>query len=147
MNIFRNGNTVKIDEAELTKMLYQLMDIKVTGIGVHYEGSGDSGCVDSIHWTDDKDFDIKDPEATIDWNNPQLRDLKIPENLQQEMYKIFEDICDEEILSNVEDWYNNEGGYGWVFIEIPSGNFIVHNNVRRMETDTYFHEGKILEKV
>ena len=36
MNIFRNGNTVKIDEAELTKMLYQLMDIKVTGIGVHY---------------------------------------------------------------------------------------------------------------
>ena len=126
MNIFRNGNTVKI--------------------GVHYEGAGDSGCVESIHWTD-QDFDLKDPEATIDWNNPQLRDLKVPESLKQEMYKIFEDICDEEILSTVEDWYNNEGGYGWVFIEIPSGNYIVHNNVRRMETDTYFHEGKILEKV
>ena len=47
------------------------------------------------------------------------------------------------ILDNIEDWYNNEGGYGTVYIKIPSGEYHVDNKVRLIDYINYKHEGNL----
>ena len=44
-------------------------------------------------------------------------------------------------LNNIEDWWNNEGGYGALVIEIPSLKFRNMNIIEYRETETYNHEG------
>jgi hypothetical protein len=35
-------------------------------------------------------------------------------------YDRLENFLYDSVLSNIEDWYNNEGGDGYVFIMVPS---------------------------
>ena len=136
----------KIDESTLNKVLFMLMDANVTGIGVHYEGGGDSGYIDDIYWTKDKDFSFDNADEKFTWDSPSLKDLHLEAEQAQVIYDTIESICEDEVLDNIEDWYNNEGGHGYVYMEIPSGEFQIHNHIRRTEYDTYYHDGKILEK-
>ena len=46
-------------EIELTTILYQLMDLGVTGVCVYYEGGGDSGYIEYISYTKDNDFNLE----------------------------------------------------------------------------------------
>ena len=49
----------------------------------------------------------------------------------------------DNILDNIEDWYNNEGGEGTVYIKIPSGEYHVDNQVRLIDYINYKHEGNL----
>jgi hypothetical protein len=129
-------------ELELTSLLFQLADIGVTGIKVHYDGGGDSGSIDWIGYTKEPCATPEDVNDGIDdWDN----DTNLAE-LDSSAYSLIEDFAQEKLLNDIEDWWNNEGGFGNLCICVPSGKYIINNSIRITETENYFHDGSLLEQ-
>jgi hypothetical protein len=126
-------------EQELTQTLIQLADLGVTGIRISYEGSGDSGCIDELLYTEEKDVSIQDVQ-NLPWDSKDLRNLnlKLADNI--------ENFAHAQILDDIEDWWNNEGGSGTLAILVPSGEYNVQNNIRIINYEEYFHEGNLFRK-
>jgi hypothetical protein len=137
-----------MQETEIMGVLFELHEQGITGINVYYEGSGDSGAIESVVYTKDKlsDLDINhafDEIQRLDsWSG---RNTSLKEDCP-DLWDKLEDFCNESILDDIEDWWNNDGGYGNLCILIPSGKYKVYNNVRYTETEDYYHEGELLEK-
>jgi hypothetical protein len=129
-------------EIELTGLLLQLADRGVTGIKVKYDGGGDSGAIEWIGYTTEKCDTPEDIDDHInDWEN----DSNLAQ-LDSDAYSLIENFASEKILDELEDWWNNEGGFGDLCICIPSGKYFVNNHVRVTETEDYFHEGNLISK-
>jgi len=128
-------------EEQLMEVLIQLADQGVTGIKVHYDGSGDSGAIESIVYTDKEDANFIDIDLISAWNED-----KNLAKLNSSAYSTIENFAHETILDNIEDWWNNEGGYGDLLIKVPSGEYLINNNVRIMEIEEYTHEGNLFRK-
>jgi hypothetical protein len=128
-------------EEQLMEVLIQLADQGVTGIKVHYDGGGDSGAIESIVYTDKENAEFSDIDLVISWDED--KDL---EKLNSSAYATIENFAHETILNNIEDWWNNEGGYGDLLIKVPSGEYFINNNTRIMEVEEYTHEGNLFRK-
>jgi hypothetical protein len=129
-------------ENELTGLLLKLADLGITGIKVHYNGGGDSGAIEKIGYTKSYCATPEDVDDEIDvWDSSM--DLYI---LDSAAYTLIEDFAQENILDNIEDWWNNEGGFGDLCICVPSGKYIVNNHINIVDTEDYFHDGNLLEK-
>ena len=127
-------------ENELLSIMYTLKDRGVTGIKIHYDGSGDSGAIEEINYTTEPCESPEDVDDNVEsWGGTSLDEIS---DDAYEKFKTF----GYRLLNNVEDWYNNEGGYGDICICVPSGKYIINNNVRIMNTEFYLHEGNLLEK-
>lgn len=102
-------------------------------IEVRYSGSGDSGDIDSINLVKYKEkYDYK-------------------EHIEERI-KEFPD-CEEwvrdkadKILSGIEDWWNNEGGYGTMVIQIPLGTYTINHEINITDTESYKHEGDFINE-
>jgi hypothetical protein len=129
-------------ELEMTSLLFKLADLGVTGIKVKYDGGGDSGAIEWIGYTKEKCDTPQDVNDNIDdWeNDSNLADL------DSSVYSLIEDFAQEKILNDIEDWWNNEGGFGELCICIPSGKYIINSNVRIIDYEEYFHEGSLIDK-
>jgi hypothetical protein len=129
-------------ELELTSLLFQLADHGVTGIKVKYDGGGDSGAIEWIGYTTKPCNEFDDIANNIDdWST----DANLA-GLDSGAYSLIEDFANEKLLNDIEDWYNNEGGWGELLILVPSGKYHIINNVRIMDHETYEHEGDLLSK-
>ena len=129
-------------ELEMTGLLLKLADLSVTGIKVKYDGGGDSGAIEWIGYTREKCDTPQDVNNNIDdWEN----DSDLAE-LDSEAYSLIEDFAQEKILNDIEDWWNNEGGFGELCICIPSGKYNINSNVRIIDYEEYFHEGSLIDK-
>lgn len=130
-------------EYELTGLLLRLADMGITGIKVHYDGGGDSGAIDWIGYTKEPCATPEDVSDNVnDWeNDTNLADL------DSSAYSLIEDFAQEKILDDIEDWWNNDGGYGDLSICVPSGKYIINNHVRITDTEDYTHEGSLLNKI
>jgi len=129
-------------ELEMTVLLLKLADLSVTGIKVKYDGGGDSGAIEWIGYTTEKCDTPEDVNDNIDdWEN----DSNLAQ-LDSEAYSLIEDFAQETILNDIEDWWNNEGGFGELCICVPSGKYIINNHIRITETEDYFHDGDLLSK-
>jgi hypothetical protein len=129
-------------EIEMTGLLLKLADLGVTGIKVKYDGGGDSGAIEWIGYTKEKCDTPQDVNDNIDdWEN----DLNLAD-LDSSVYSLIEDFAQEKILNDIEDWWNNEGGFGELCICIPSGKYIINSNVRIIDYEEYFHEGSLIDK-
>ena len=126
-------------EQELTQTLIQLADLGVTGIRISYEGSGDSGCIDELLYTEEKDVSIEDVQ-NLRWDSKDLR------KLNNELAINLENFTTDTILDDIEDWWNNEGGHGTLSILVPSGEYSIENNIRKIEYDEFFHDGNLFRK-
>ena len=128
-------------ELELTSLLFKLADLNITGIKVKYDGSGDSG---AIEWIGVTKQPCETPEDVCDrindWNNDD--NLAI---VDSDAYNQIESFADK-ILGDIEDWWNNEGGFGELCICVPSGKYIINNHVRITETEDYFHDGDLFTR-
>lgn len=129
-------------ENNMTGLLLQLADLGVTGIKIIYSGGGDSGAIDEIIYTTEKVTNLEDLE-NLDQYSEDVLNLR---DLSTSLYSDIEDFATSQILDNVEDWWNNEGGYGTVLITIPSGNYTINNNIYFTETETYIHHGNLINK-
>jgi hypothetical protein len=126
-------------EQELTQTLIQLADLGVTGIRINYEGGGDSGCIEDIMYTD-KEGVLLDEVQNLPWGSKDLKELN------NELAINIENFTTDTILDDIEDWWNNEGGSGTLAILVPSGEYNVENNIRRIDYDEFFHEGNLFRK-
>jgi hypothetical protein len=130
-------------ENEMTGLLFKLADLGVTGVKVHYDGGGDSGAIEWIGYTKEKCDTPEDVNDYIDsWDN-----YSTLTELDSSAYSLIEDFAQETILNDIEDWWNNEGGYGNLSICVPSGKYMVNNSIRIIETENYTHEGSLLNKI
>jgi hypothetical protein len=130
-------------ELELTSLLFKLADLGITGVKVKYDGGGDSGAIEWIGYTTEKCDTPEDVNDNInDWEN----DSNLAQ-LDSEAFSLIENFVDETILNDIEDWWNNEGGFGNLCICVPSGKYIINNHVRVTQTEDYFHDGDLLSKV
>ena len=129
-------------ENELTGLLFKLADLGITGVKVKYDGGGDSGAIEWIGYTTEK---CETPEDVNDNVNDWNPDSNLAQ-LDSSAYSLIEDFAQDKILEDIEDWWNNEGGFGDLCICIPSGKYIINNSIRITETEDYTHEGSLLEK-
>jgi hypothetical protein len=129
-------------EVELTSLLFKLADLGITGVKVKYDGGGDSGAIEWIGVTREH---CETPEDV----NDKVEDWETESNLASidgNLYYQIESFADEKLLNDIEDWWNNEGGFGDLCICVPSGKYIINNHVRITETEDFFHDGDLLSK-
>jgi hypothetical protein len=129
-------------ENEITGLLLQLADLGVTGIKIFYSGGGDSGAIDDIIYTTEEVTFLEDLE-NLDQYGENVLNLR---DLSTSLYSDIEDFATSKLLDNVEDWWNNEGGYGTVLITIPSGNYKINNHIYFTNTETYNHDGNLINQ-
>ena len=136
-----------MNETMMTSLLIQLADLGVTGIQIYYEGSGDSGCIDEVLYTTDKlPENIQDAFDKIRSLNSWEEGAKYLRNLDSGLSSDIESFAEEKILDSIEDWWNNDGGYGTMCILVPSGKYDIMNNIRITEVETYEHVGNLIDQ-
>ena len=126
-------------EQELMQTLIQLADLGVTGIRIDYEGGGDSGCIEDMMYTEKEGVSLIEVQ-NLPWDSKNLN------NLSSELASNIENFAHAQILDDIEDWWNNEGGSGTLSILVPSGEYTIENNIRRIDYDEFFHEGNLFRK-
>lgn len=129
-------------EIEMTSLLLKLANLGVTGIKVHYDGGGDSGAIEDISYTTEPCETPEDVDDIVETGWGSKNNLA---DLDQEAYSAIEKFA-YKILDDIEDWWNNEGGFGDLCICVPSGKYMIDNHVRYYETEDYQHEGSLIEK-
>jgi hypothetical protein len=76
----------------------------------------------------------------LPWDSKNLKELN------NELAINIENFTTDTILDTIEDWWNNEGGSGTLAILVPSGEYNVENNIRRVDYDEFLHEGNLFRK-
>lgn len=110
------------------KAIVFLKDRGVKKIRVTYEGSGDSGSIDNVLYHDKEDKEYYSIQFNItDSQHDDIQNLAYP------------------MLDGIEDWYNNEGGYGSITIDLDEFSYDIENNIRITEVETYKHNGSLKE--
>ena len=104
-------------------------------IQINYSGSGDSGDIDSIYLLKYKEVFSYNSETGIEYRIKEIKDCE----------EWVRDKADK-ILSGIEDWWNNDGGYGNMVIQIPSGTYIINNEINITQTESYQHGGNFLNE-
>jgi hypothetical protein len=128
-------------EMEVTSLLLKLADLGVTGVKVRYEGGGDSGAIEWIYYTTSPCENPHDVDDLVDEWGGDSADLR---SLTSELCDDLESFANNRILDDLEDWWNNDGGYGELSICVPSGQYKVNNVIR--VTQEFLHEGDLLSK-
>jgi hypothetical protein len=129
-------------ENDMTGLLLKLADLGVTGIKIFYSGCGDSGAIDDIVYTTKEVEDIEDINYLENYGDHVYYLKDLDSALNQDI----ENFAEEKILSDIEDWWNNDGGYGVMLISIPSGDYKVDNTIYYTNTEEYYHDGNLIDQ-
>lgn len=96
---------------------------------ITYEGSGDSGAIEDVAMSNDI------PDSV--WEGIS------GEAIEGEDREAIEEWAYGEALNNVSDWYNNDGGFGVIAINVDDATFQIENNVRVSDVVSESHSGKL----
>ena len=129
-------------ENEMTGLLLQLADLGVTGIKIFYSGGGDSGDIDDIVYTTTKEATFNNIMNLTNYGENLLN----LQTLDDELSDKIKDFANEKILNDLEDWWNNDGGYGTMLIKIPSGKYEINNMIYTTDTEEFEHNGDLISK-
>ena len=134
-------------EMDMIGTLVKLADLGVTGIKVQYEGSGDSGAIENVIYTTEK-LDRDEEAAFDDINDIYVwgQDVSHLQELDSGLSSDIANFVEEQLLNDIEDWWNNDGGSGAVCIIVPSGKYKIYNDIRITHIESYFHEGSLIQK-
>jgi hypothetical protein len=124
-----------------------LADLGVTGIKVHYAGSGDSGAIENVVYTAEKLSNITDEAFD------EIYDLDVWGNDRNDLNDLSTGLCSEvdsfvidKLLNDIEDWWNNDGGEGTVCIIVPSGKYKINNQIYITTAEEFIHSGELIDK-
>ena len=129
-------------ENEMTGLLLQLADLGVTGIKIFYSGSGDSGDIDDVVYTTTKEVNFNDINNLTNYGENALYLTNLDHDLKDEIT----DFATSKLLDDIEDWWNNDGGYGNLLIKIPSGQYEINNTIYTTDTEDFHHDGDLISK-
>ena len=131
-----------MNETMMTSLLIQLADLGVTGIKITYEGSGDSGCIENVFYTTDNlpknEEDAIDAVNELEPWDPGIKHLDL---LHSGLCSDIQNFAEEKILNDVEDWWNNEGGFGHAIIDLSDLSYEIENNIYITSTESFSHSG------
>ena len=125
-------------ENKLEKIMFGLVNHGIKKVVVHYEGGGDDGAIEYVNATKDPDIDYDELE---NWELEYLLN-----DIDSRLSTLIEDYCQEVLLDDIEDWWNNEGGHGYVHIDVELGTYIIYNKIRVADYEEYEHEGSLKDK-
>lgn len=132
---------MEISDLTWDGILLRLKEYGVKYVYAYYSGGGDSGAIDEWKFFGDNiylDFNINDKTLSgfdeVDTLNLNSADRSHLENLVSDGFCV--------VLNNVEDWYNNDGGWGEMVLDVDSGEYIVNNNCYISQSENYMHAGK-----
>jgi len=131
-----------MNENEMTGLLLKLADLGVTGIKIFYSGGGDSGDIDDVVYTTIKEAAFNN---IMNLSN-HGEDVLYLADLDGELKDEITDFADQKILTDIEDWWNNDGGYGVMIIKIPSGEYEIANTIYVTDTEEFGHDGDLISK-
>lgn len=115
-----------------------LLDAGVNYIGCRYNGGGDDGSIEEVLLCNQMNEDMIET-GLIDWNH-ELTEADLPDTqLYSDIHSKVEDLFYPH-LNNIEDWWNNDGGYGSAVIALNTMKITIDNNCYRTETDSFMHE-------
>ena len=129
-------------ENEMTGLLLQLADLGVTGIKIFYSGGGDSGDIDDVVYTTTKEASFDDINTLTNYGENALYLTNLDHDLKDDITAF----ADQKILNEIEDWWNNDGGYGAMLIKIPSGQYEINNIIYVTDTEDFYHDGDLISK-
>ena len=129
-------------ENEMTGLLLKLADLGVTGIKIFYSGGGDSGEIDDVLYTTTKEVSFYDIMNLSTYGEDILYLADLDGYLRDDLI----DFANEKILNDLEDWWNNDGGYGVMLIKIPSGEYEIANTIYVTDTEEFGHDGNLISK-
>jgi hypothetical protein len=129
-------------ENEMTGLLLKLADLGVTGIKIFYSGGGDSGDIDDVLYTTTKEASFNDIMNLSTYGESILYLADLDGYLRDDLI----DFANEKILNDLEDWWNNDGGYGVMLIKIPSGEYEINNTIYVTDTEEFVHDGDLISK-
>jgi hypothetical protein len=121
------GLTIPYDSA-FTHVLFNLAAQGFEYIKIQYSGGGDSGCIDDVYLVRQGAIKIEDGEVSE--NND--RDYADPD---RKLRLLIEEKAYDRVLNNADDWYNNEGGGGTLYISTMDGTY--HGDHYVNETTTH----------
>ena len=129
-----------MDELKMQTLLVGLTDLGITALNVYYEGGGDSGAIERIVYSKDPDMTWEDIHDIDVWGQNQL------EELGASLYGDLEDFAQDPILDNIENWWDDEGGFGYLCIKVPSGEYKIFNSIYIKHTEDFEYDGNLIDK-
>jgi hypothetical protein len=126
-------------ENKLESIMIGLVNAGIKKVCVSYDGGGDSGAIEAIKISTNSDTDFDDLQG---WTS-DATDLN---DYNSELYTLLEDYCQEMLLNDIEDWWNNDGGFGHINIDVEEGTYEIQNSIRITDYEEFIHTGNLFEK-
>jgi hypothetical protein len=117
-----------MEKEKVREVLTTLKNDGYVGITIGFEGSGDSGDLQSIcifDSTEAFDMDVEYPWESDD------------KDYGDDFLDPLRDLANKVLSQSNYDWYNNDGGYGSVNIDLKTGQIKAHFQIRYTETNYY----------
>jgi hypothetical protein len=111
-----------------THVLFNLAAQGFEYIKIQYSGGGDSGCIDDVYLLFHGTATIEDGEVS----ESNDRDYAHP---NQELKNLIEEKATNQVLDKADDWWNNEGCGGTLYISTLDGTY--HGDHYVNETTTH----------
>lgn len=101
------------DDLEEAAFVSSLKNMGITELVAEYDGSGDSGSIETIYCEDEN-------------GNTISIESEVESKVEEMLYEVLSD-------KYQYDWYNNEGGYGTVRINIEDKTWNVDGAIRTIQ--------------
>lgn len=131
----------------LRRILPVLNEHGVRTVTVSFDGSGDSGSIQGIEY-DEKTLTPSSilVEANVVQRSFNGREWIANHVLQpMNLNDAIEAVTDDYLAETGVDWYNNDGGYGELIIDVAEGTVALEVNVRFTESSTQYSSTKEIE--
>lgn len=115
------------EDSAFTHVLFNLAAQGFEFIKINYSGGGDSGCIDDVYLLFHGTTTIEDDNVSE--NND--RDYAHPDAVLKEL---IEQKALAQVLDKADDWWNNEGGGGTLYISTLDGSYYGDHYVNVTET-------------
>ena len=107
----------------------KLQELNITSVSIPFDGSGDSGCIDLT--------EIK----FYDQNNDEL---ELESALENDLLHNAESLGEHILEKHYDyDWYNNDGGYGTINIDIANKTWNIEGYTRITDVEEANEEGSL----
>lgn len=120
-------------EKEVFKQVMDLRDKGVEFIKVEYAGGGDSGAIEQYFFYNKSVEKVMWEDDNLEHYESEHFNSVLTTELEDHIYKI---------LNTIEDWWNNDGGYGTILIRLKDLKYKINNNIYYTQTEHYSHIGE-----
>jgi hypothetical protein len=123
---------------KLRRVLPVLRDNGVNEVTVYFDGSGDSGSIDTVIY-DPIEFDGSEIRVTIPiphHENVNDQWITVTEDTECSIDEAITQVTDQYLSETGVDWYNNDGGFGELKIHVAEGTVGLDIETRYTQTNT-----------